>query len=264
MLAAALLALVVVLTQIVNDPPAVAGSGGPDKDIGIWLALGGAGLMTVGAVLATTHISLAVEAREREPGAGAGPEEEKREESVSARLRRQARGGRGNRHGRSRGSRSRRSRAALTGPVYVAVVGPGRGVRRRSPLPRRRSGGASPAEAPWWCAAGWDGVMEAACRGAKEAGGTTVGLLPGGDRAAANRYVDVALPTDLGQGRNLLVVRAGDALVAVGGGHGTLSEIALALRAGKRVVGLDTWDIEGVEPAASAEAAVDAALAAVT
>ena len=106
--------------------------------------------------------------------------------------------------------------------------------------------------------------MEAACRGAKEAGGTTVGLLPGGDRAAANRYVDVALPTDLGQGRNLLVVRAGDALVAVGGGHGTLSEIALALRAGKRVVGLDTWDIEGVEPAASAEAAVDAALAAVT
>ncbi len=84
----ALLALVVVLTQIVNDPPAVAGSGGPDKDIGIWLALGGAGLMTVGAVLATTHISLAVEAREREPVWDAGPEEEKKGESVSARLRR--------------------------------------------------------------------------------------------------------------------------------------------------------------------------------
>ena len=111
---------------------------------------------------------------------------------------------------------------------------------------------------------GLGGVMEAACRGAKEAGGTTVGLLPGGDRAAANNYVDVALPTDLGQGRNLLVVRAGDVLVAVGGGHGTLSEIALALRAGKRVVGLDSWEIEGVEPASSAEAAVDAALAAVS
>jgi hypothetical protein len=66
-LAPALLALVVVLTQIVNDPPAVAGPAGPEKDIGIWLALGGAGLMALGAVLATTHISLTVEGRKREP-----------------------------------------------------------------------------------------------------------------------------------------------------------------------------------------------------
>lgn len=66
-LAPALLALVVVGVQIVNDPPAVAGPAGPDKDIGIWLALGGAGLMVAGAVLVTTHISLAVEARDREP-----------------------------------------------------------------------------------------------------------------------------------------------------------------------------------------------------
>jgi uncharacterized protein (TIGR00725 family) len=89
---------------------------------------------------------------------------------------------------------------------------------------------------------GLGGAMEAACRGAKEAGGTTVGILPGRDRRAANPYVDVAIATGIGEGRNALVVRAADALVAVGGGFGTLSEIALALRAGKPVVGIDTWE----------------------
>ena len=102
--------------------------------------------------------------------------------------------------------------------------------------------------------------MEAACRGAKEAGGTTVGILEGLERSAANAFVDVVIPTGLGQARNALVVRAGDALIAIGGGYGTLSEIALALRHGKRVVGVDTWDIEGVEPAGSPEAAVEAVL----
>ncbi len=80
--------------------------------------------------------------------------------------------------------------------------------------------------------------MEAACRGAKGGGGTTVGILPGTDRGEANEFVDVAIPTGLGEARNALVVRAADALIAVGGGYGTLSEIALALKAGKRVVGL--------------------------
>ena len=108
---------------------------------------------------------------------------------------------------------------------------------------------------------GLGGVMEAACRGAREAGGVTVGILPGLDRAAANPYVDVALPTGLGEARNALVVRAADVLIAVGGGYGTLSEIALALKAGKRVIGLDTWEIEGVEAVADPEAAVAAALA---
>jgi uncharacterized protein (TIGR00725 family) len=100
--------------------------------------------------------------------------------------------------------------------------------------------------------------MEAACRGAKEAGGTTIGILPGIDRSAANPFVDIAIPTGLGEARNALVVRAADALIAVGGGYGTLSEIALALKAGKRVVGIGTWEIDGVEPADSAEAAVEA------
>jgi hypothetical protein len=99
---------------------------------------------------------------------------------------------------------------------------------------------------------GLGGAMEAACRGAKAAGGVTVGLLPGGDRRAANPFVDVALATGLGEGRNVLLVRVADIVIAVGGGHGTLSEIALALRAGKRV--------DGLEPAGSPEEAVEAAL----
>jgi len=107
---------------------------------------------------------------------------------------------------------------------------------------------------------GLGGVMEAACRGAKEAGGHTVGILPGPDRAAANPFVDTAIPTGLGEARNALVVRAADALIAVGGGYGTLSEIALALKAGKRVVGLDSWDIEGVVAVADPAAAVAAVL----
>jgi uncharacterized protein (TIGR00725 family) len=102
--------------------------------------------------------------------------------------------------------------------------------------------------------------MEAACRGAAGAGGTTVGLLPGSERGDANPHVSVAVPTGLGEGRNALVVRAADAVIAVGGGYGTLSEIALALRAGTPVIGLDTWDVEGVRIASDAEAAVQAAL----
>ena len=103
--------------------------------------------------------------------------------------------------------------------------------------------------------------MEAACRGARGAGGTTIGILPGTDRSAANPYVDVAIPTGLGEARNALVVRAADALIAVGGGYGTLSEIALALKAGKRVVGLGSWEIEGVVAVDSPGAAVESVLA---
>jgi hypothetical protein len=83
--------------------------------------------------------------------------------------------------------------------------------------------------------------MAAACRGAKSAGGLTVGLLPGGDPAAANPWVEVVVPTGLGEARNALVVGSAGAVVAVAGGYGTLSEIALALRRGTPVVGLRTW-----------------------
>ena len=107
---------------------------------------------------------------------------------------------------------------------------------------------------------GLGGVMEAACRGAKEAGGLTVGILPGLDPSDANPYVDVVIATGLGEARNALVVNAADALIAVGRGYGTLSEIGLALRAGKRVVGLETWDVEGLEPVDSPDAAVETVL----
>ncbi len=88
---------------------------------------------------------------------------------------------------------------------------------------------------------GLGGVMAAACRGAKSVSGTTVGILPGEDRSAANEWVDVAVPTGLGEARNAVVVRGADAVVAVGGSFGTLSEIAFALRAGTPVFGWRTW-----------------------
>lgn len=88
---------------------------------------------------------------------------------------------------------------------------------------------------------GLGGVMAAAARGAAAAGGTSVGLLPGLRREAANPHLSVAIPTGLGELRNGLIVRAVDALIAVGGSSGTLSEIALALKSGVPVVGLNTW-----------------------
>jgi uncharacterized protein (TIGR00725 family) len=107
---------------------------------------------------------------------------------------------------------------------------------------------------------GLGGVMEAVCRGAQGAGGLTVGILPGLDRSDANPFVDVVIATGMGEARNALVVNAADAVIAVGGGYGTLTEIGLALRAGKRVVGLETWEVEGVEVAGSPEAAVETVL----
>jgi uncharacterized protein (TIGR00725 family) len=107
---------------------------------------------------------------------------------------------------------------------------------------------------------GRGGVMEAASKGARSAGGLTLGILPGADRREANPYVQVAVPTGMGEARNALVVRAADALVAVGGEWGTLSEIALARKTGKPVVGLGTWDLDGVERSDSPAAAVAAVL----
>jgi uncharacterized protein (TIGR00725 family) len=115
---------------------------------------------------------------------------------------------------------------------------------------------------------GLGGVMEAACRGAREEGGLTVGVLPGLDRRAANPHVEVALATGMGEARNALVVRAVDAVIAVGGEFGTLSEIALALKAGTPVVGIATWElsksgrpVEAIERASGGEEAVERALA---
>jgi uncharacterized protein (TIGR00725 family) len=107
---------------------------------------------------------------------------------------------------------------------------------------------------------GRGGVMEAACRGAKQAGGTTVGILPGSSRNDANEHVDIAIATGLGEMRNALIVRAVDSLIAVGGEYGTLSEIALALKGGRPVFGLGSWEIEGITMVATPEEAVRQAL----
>ena len=87
------------------------------------------------------------------------------------------------------------------------------------------------------------GIMEAACRGAKEAGGLTIGIIPGTDPADANPYVDIPICTGIGYARNLVVVRSGRAVIAVSGAYGTLSEIAHALGDGIPVIGLNTWTI---------------------
>ncbi len=107
---------------------------------------------------------------------------------------------------------------------------------------------------------GLGGVMEAAAEGAASAGGTVVGILPGGDRTAANPYVTVAIATGLGEARNAVLTAAADAVIAIGGGWGTLSEIALARKRGRPVVALASWELEGVPLAVSAEEAVKAAV----
>ena len=148
---------------------------------------------------------------------------------------------------RSGGSDPARGRVRRTGARPTAPAhrrhrrgrGPGPG------MPHRRgggSGGGGPAGAVLVCG-GLGGVMAAACRGARAEGGLTVGILPGPDRAAANAFVDVAVPTGMGEARNAVVVRCADAVVAVGGEFGTLSEIAPALQAGTPVVGIGTWEL---------------------
>jgi uncharacterized protein (TIGR00725 family) len=153
----------------------------------------------------------------------------------------------------------------VPGQPYIAVVGAGDATDAEAAAAEEIGRGLASAGAVVVCG-GLDGVMAAACRGAKAAGGTTVGILPGADRAAANAWVDVAIPTGLGEARNALVVRAADALVAVGGEYGTLSEIALALKAGKPVIGLDTWNLarerDPVVHADDSESAVTLVLAA--
>jgi hypothetical protein len=104
---------------------------------------------------------------------------------------------------------------------------------------------------------GLGGVMRAACRGAKEADGTTIGVLPTDRRADANEYVDVAVATGLGHARNALVVMNGDAVVAIDGGGGTLSEVGFGLVYDRPVAGLRTHDVPGVEPCETPEEAVN-------
>ena len=90
---------------------------------------------------------------------------------------------------------------------------------------------------------GLGGIMEAACKGANSGGGVTIGILPGGNRKAANPYVQIPIVTNLGEARNVVVVKSAQAVIAIGGGYGTLSEIGHALRNGIPVIGLNTWSL---------------------
>ncbi len=90
---------------------------------------------------------------------------------------------------------------------------------------------------------GRGGVMEAACRGARSAGGLTIGILPGTTPKEANPYVDIPIVTGMGEARNVIIIRTAQAVIAIGGGYGTLSEIAYALQYGVPVVGLGTWEL---------------------
>jgi uncharacterized protein (TIGR00725 family) len=101
---------------------------------------------------------------------------------------------------------------------------------------------------------GLSGVMEAASRGAKEQGGLTIGIVP--DTGNGNRYLDIVIRTGLGHARNALVAQSSDAVIAIGGGYGTLSEIAIALKTKCPVFGVKTWDIEGVMKCTTPEEAV--------
>jgi len=111
---------------------------------------------------------------------------------------------------------------------------------------------------------GLGGVMEGAARGAKAAGGTTIGILPQATKEMANQYIDVPVATGFGEGRNVIIIRTSDALIAIGGEFGTLSELAFALKMGKPVIGINTWEIQGIIKADTAEAAVNIAFKLVT
>lgn len=125
---------------------------------------------------------------------------------------------------------------------YVAVCGPGLATEEEAAWAEEVGRLLAGAGAVLVCG-GLGGVMEAAARGCAEAGGVALGILPGTDRSAANPYLTAAIPTGMGEARNALVARSADAVIAIAGEFGTLSEIALALKLGTPVVGLGTWEL---------------------
>jgi uncharacterized protein (TIGR00725 family) len=147
----------------------------------------------------------------------------------------------------------------MNGGPYVAVVGSG--VASGELYEQAREVGRLVAERGGTVVCGGrSGVMEAVARGATEAGGTAIGILPDEDRKRANEYLIYSITTGTGHARNLAVVCSGDVVIALGGEYGTLSEIGLARKVGRPVVSLDSWDLgEHVILASSPEEAVEAA-----
>ena len=148
----------------------------------------------------------------------------------------------------------------------IAVIGPGDADPATLAL-AAQVGAALAANAAILICGGLGGCMAAAARAARDGRATTIGILPGYDADAANDGIEIPLPTGLGEARNVLVIAAAEAVIAIAGGTGTLSEIALALKFGRRVVGIGTWDLrapDGTRPpileARDAEEAVRLAL----
>jgi hypothetical protein len=130
----------------------------------------------------------------------------------------------------------------MTRKPYVAVVGAARATSEELALASAVGRLIAEAGAVLVCG-GLGGVMDAAAAASEEAGGLSIGILPGEDRLTASRHLTVAVATGMGEARNAIVARTADVLIAVGGEYGTLSEIAFALKMGKPVVGLSTWDL---------------------
>jgi uncharacterized protein (TIGR00725 family) len=147
----------------------------------------------------------------------------------------------------------------LARPVYLAVIGGGQVSVAVAALAREVGRAAARRGAVLLCG-GLGGVMAAAAQGAQEAGGVSLGILPDGDRSRANPYLTYSLPTNLGHARNVLIAHSADALIAVDGELGTISEAAIALKLGKPVIALQTaWDLPGLKRASSPQEAVELA-----
>ena len=149
----------------------------------------------------------------------------------------------------------------MNGPRYVAVCGASEPDPGQRELAREVGRRLAEAGAVVLCG-GLGGVMEAVAEGAAGVGGTVVGILPGADRSLANPHLTLAIATGLGEARNAVLTSAADAVIAIGGGWGTLSEIGLACTRPRPVVTLAGWELEGVPIAASAEEAVRSVLGA--
>ena len=130
---------------------------------------------------------------------------------------------------------------------YISVIGAGQASEDEAAAAEEIGRLLAEAGAVLICG-GLGGVMDAAARGSEAAGGTSIGIIPGDDRTVGSSHLTLRIATGLGEARNAIVARAADAVIAVGGEFGTLSEIALALKMGKPVVGLGTWmlDLEGL------------------
>lgn len=155
-------------------------------------------------------------------------------------------------------------------PIYISVIGAGNAAPESALRDAEEVGRLLAAHGAVVVCGGLNGVMEAVSRGANQAGGRTIGILPGNDHESANEWIDIPIPTGLGHARNTVVVKTGDAVIAIAGAFGTLSEIGHAIADNKTVVGLSTWGLvrDGVpdgaivraeDPAAAVEIAMAAA-----